>query len=266
MISNDDIGNLGRLGNQMFQYAALRGLAAKHNYEYCLPPKKYVGLKDPNCANSDTNIFECFQIKEVERTITNFPRYVEQSFELDKNLWENCPDQINIWGYFQTEKYFKHIEEDIRKDFTFIKEISEPCDEFFDSNFGGQNVLSVHIRRGDYLKYPNHPTQSNSYYEDGINLFDKEIPVLVFSDDIEWCKKQKIFNGDRFLFSENNNTAVDLYLQTKCKYHIISNSSFSWWGSWLAKSQKTVAPKIWFAGTDTYKNLSDLYLKDWIVM
>lgn len=266
MISNDDIGNLGRLGNQMFQYAALRGLAAKHNYEYCLPPKEYVGTKDPNCASSDVNIFECFKLKEAPIQITNFPRYVERSFELDHYLWDSCPDNISFWGYFQTEKYFKHIEEDIRKDFTFIDEIFEPCKESFYNIFGSTKVLSIHIRRGDYLRYPNHPVQSKEYYKNAINLFDDSTPVMVFSDDIEWCKEQEIFSDDRFVFSENTNTAVDLCLLSMCHYHIIANSSFSWWGSWLAKSEKTIAPSVWFAGTDTGKNLNDLYLKDWIVI
>ena len=53
MIGNNYIGNLGRLGNQMFQYAALRGIAAKHNYEYFLPPDDFVGKMDPNCERSD---------------------------------------------------------------------------------------------------------------------------------------------------------------------------------------------------------------------
>ena len=79
-----------------------------------------------------------------------------------------------------------------------------------------------------------------------MNHFDKDLPVLVFSDDIEWCKQQKLFETDRFLFSENTWNLVDLCMQTLCKYHIIANSSFSWWGSYLANSEKTVAPKKWF--------------------
>ena len=121
----------------------------------------------------------------------------------------------------------------------------------------------LHIRRGDYVGNQNHPLQTTEYYETGLKFFDNDIPVMVFSDDIEWCKKQTIFSGDRFIFSEDNDAGTDLMLQSLCKYHIIANSSFSWWGSWLAKSKKVIAPKKWL-GRDVY--LKDLYCKDWIVL
>jgi hypothetical protein len=65
-----------------------------------------------------------------------------------------------LYGYFQTEKYFKHIEKQIREAFTFVDDIREPTEEAFKSNFGDTEVIAIHLRRGDYLKYPNHPVQS----------------------------------------------------------------------------------------------------------
>lgn len=266
MLANDDLGNLGRLGNQMFQYTALRGLAAKHGYEYCLPPRSIVSTRDINCANSDITLFECFNIPDVPRRVTNFSRILESTFGLDQNLWENCPDNISLYGYFQTEKYFKHIENQIREAFTFVDDIKQPTEEAFKSNFGDTEVIAIHLRRGDYLQYPHHPVQSLEYYTKGLSNMPDNIPVMVFSDGIEWCKEQELFQNDRFIFSEGNNTGVDLCLQSLCTYHIIANSSFSWWGSWLAKSKKTVAPSNWFAGPDKSKDLSDLYLLDWTVI
>lgn len=87
MLANDEIGNLGRLGNQMFQYAALRGLAAKHGYDYCLPPRHIVATRDINVVNSDTTIFETFKLPEAPKQVTNFPRVMESSHGLDQNLW-----------------------------------------------------------------------------------------------------------------------------------------------------------------------------------
>jgi hypothetical protein len=266
MLANDDLGNLGRLGNQMFQYTTLRGLAQRHGYEYCLPPRAVVATRDPNCAASDITMFECFKIPDAPKHVTNFPKLMESCFGLDQKLWDNCPDNISLYGYFQTEKYFKHIENQIRGAFTFVDEIREPTEEAFKSNFGDADVLSVHLRRGDYLKYPHHPVQELEYYQKALEEFPKEMPVMIFSDGIEWCKEQDIFQGERFIFSEGNNTAVDLCLQTLCSHHIIANSSFSWWGSWLAKSKKTVAPRVWFAGPNASRDLSDLYLSDWIVI
>ena len=136
----------------------------------------------------------------------------------------------------------------------------------FRENFGDTEVISIHIRRGDYLKYPNHPIQTLEYYSEGLSNFPSDIPVIIFSDGIDWCKEQELFRDDRFIFAEGNNTGVDLCLQSLCTYHIIANSSFSWWGSWLAKSKKTVAPSRWFGGPDAHKDLGDVYLKDWIVI
>jgi hypothetical protein len=108
---------------------------------------------------------------------------------------------------------------------------------------------------------------STEYYAEGLSHMPKDIPVIVFSDGIEWCKEQEVFTGDRFIFAEGNNTGVDLCLQSLCNYHIIGNSSFSWWGSWLAKSKKTVAPSKWFHKI-LYKDkdTKDLYIKEWIVI
>ena len=86
---------------------------------------------------------------------------------------------------------------------------------------------------------------------------------MIFSDDIEWCKEQEMFKGYRFHFYDSQSTGIDLCLQSLCTYHIIANSSFSWWGSWLAKSEKTIAPKNW-RGSLPY--VEGLYLKDWVVI
>lgn len=265
-ISFNLIGNQGRIGNQMFQLSALWGIASNMGYDFCVPNPDVFGLEDPNVRQSDGNIFNTFNLNNLNCRITNYPTICERFFEFDQELFSKCPNNINLQGYFQTEKYFKHIEEDIRTAFTFVDEIKQPTEEEFKSNFGDTEVISIHLRRGDYLKYPHHPVQTLEYYSEGLSHMPDDIPVMVFSDGIEWCKEQQLFQGDRFIFSEGNSTGVDLCLMSLCSYAIIGNSSFSWWGAWLAKSKKTVAPSVWFAGPDTSKNLGDLYLNDWIII
>jgi hypothetical protein len=260
MISFDDLGNLGRLGNQMFQYASLRGIASKHGYDYCIPPRDVFGVRDKKVKNSDITIFECFQIPEIEKMITNFPKIMEPPNKFDENIWNTCPDNINLFGYYQFEKYFQHIKDDIKKAFTFVDDIFEPCKKFFSENFQDREVISLHVRRTDYLNQPDyHPVQGIEYYQKSLEHFSKDIPVLIFSDDIAWCKSQDIFSDDRFLFSEDNNTGVDLCLQSLCTYHIIANSSFSWWGAWLANSKQIIAPSNWFGG----QNVMDMEFGNW---
>ena len=105
---------------------------------------------------------------------------------------------------------------------------------------------------------PNHPTQDVSYYEAALAKLPEDIPVIVFSDDPAWCNEQSMFEDDRFMIAEGNSTDCDLCLMSLCKYHIIANSSYSWWGAWLAKSERVIAPKNWFGGECVNKSTEDM--------
>lgn len=264
MISFNNLGNLGRLANQMFQYAAIKGIASNRGFEFCLPPKEVFGIKDPMVKNSDTNLYECFLLSPFSRGISHNQQYVEQTFSFDENLFNNCPDNLDLVGYFQTEKYFKHIEDEIRKDFTFSSDVLDPSKEQFQSVFGDSEVISLHVRRGDYVGHSAHPVQSIEYYEKALSKFDSDIPVLVFSDDPNWC--MNTFVDDRFSVSETGDTRIDLCLMSMCDYHIIANSSYSWWGSWLANSKKTIAPSNWFSGELSHKDTKDIYCEGWEII
>jgi hypothetical protein len=256
------IGNLGHLGNQMFQYAFVKGMSVKHSRSFFISPPEIFG-KHYNLKLL-SSIDQCFDIR-CERKVTNYPILNERFFHFDEEFFENPPTKdVDFFGYFQTEKYFKHIEKELREDFTFKKDIYETSLEFFESI--DNDPIALHIRRGDYVSNPNHPVQSFEYYTEALNHFDGDLPVLIFSDDPEWCKNQEIFYSDRFLVSETYDTGIDLCLMSLCKYHIIANSSFSWWGSWLAKSEKTIAPKNWFGGDCSRNNTKDLYLPSWEVI
>jgi len=267
MLSFNGLGNHGRLANQMFQYASLKGIAANRGFEYCVPPKKVFGRVDTLVKTSDTNLYECFNINPLNVGITQYKTREESTFSFDIDLFNDCQDETNLHGYFQTEKYFKNIENEIRKEFTFKSEIYDPSREKFNETFSGSEVISLHVRRGDYVSNPNHPVQSLEYYERALEELNQNIPVLIFSDDPKWCNKQKMFEDDRFFVSDLGNSNVDLCLMTMCDYHIIANSSYSWWGAWLAKSKKTMAPKLWFGGDLLkQKDVRDIYLQDWILI
>lgn len=258
------LGNLGRLGNQMFQLASLMGIANNNNLDFIIPPKEYFGQQDPNVRVSDANIFNTFKLKSFNYGITTFSNFEERYFHFDEELFNNCSENLNLNGYFQCPKYFNHISKEVKESFTFLDDIQEVCNKSFDENFSGTDVASLHVRRGDYLNYTHHPVQSLEYYSQGISCFPENIPILVFSDDVEWCKSQELFSGDRFLISENRNTKIDLCLMTMCSYHIIANSSFSWWGAWLANSKQVIAPSNWFGLPYTH-DTKDLYCENWKV-
>lgn len=264
MLSFNRIGNLGRIANQMFQYASLKGIARSRKYDFCIPPRNVFGKFDPNVRNSNCCIYDLFNLESKNNiAITSNNIFQERMFDFDEELFNSCPDNVDLFGYFQTEKYFKHIEDEIRSDFTFSDDVISACKEAM--NCFDTKVISLHVRRGDYKTNENHPLQTMEYYTKALSFLEKELPVIVFTDDIEWC--HKTFSSDRFYVSESGDPITDLCTMTMCDYHIIANSSFSWWGSWLANSEKTIAPRNWFGDRlKLEKNTKDLYCPGWNII
>lgn len=265
MLAFNYLGKLGRLGNQMFQYASLKGIARNRGCDYCIPNHNQV-IKDHYGFDMKIELFYPFKMSGVSpRNIKLLdlgyaPVAEEKHFHFDELLFNMCPDEISLAGYFQSEKYFKHIEDEIRVDFSFKDEILEPCKEMIGS-IG--EVISLHVRRTDYLTNPNHTILGLDYYEQALNKFYDAYSVFVFSDDPEWCKEQELFSGDRFMISESGDQYVDLCLMSLCKQHIIANSSYSWWGAWLSGSDNVVAPVRWFGVNNSDKNTKDLIPERW---
>ena len=284
MLAFNQIGNLGRLGNQMFEYAAVRGIADKHGYEWCIPPFNRTGIEN-------YSLQQCFKLESVKEENLNFIehyQYVQEPhFHFSEELFEECPDNVSLHGFFQTEKYFQHISDEIRKDFTFHDEHMGPCKEMIDS-VEGEHIM-LHVRRGDpNLTDPRgfkwsytqcgdqHPVQPVEYYERALAKFDNDQPVIVFSDSVDWVKEQEFFSSDRFLISEpvdkysdgSYTPYTDLCLMSLCSHAIIANSSMSWWGAWLIANpnKKVIAPRMWFGPTYADKDIKDLYCSDWIVL
>ena len=121
-----------------------------------------------------------------------------------------------------------------------------------------------------------HPVQPLEYYEKALAEFDESLPVVVFSDSIEWCKEQEFFRNDRFMFSEPEDTHsdgalvpyLDMCLMSLCDHAIIANSSMSWWGAWLIQNpnKKVIAPSMWFGSDYADKDTKDLYCENWKVI
>ena len=262
MIGFNALGQLGRLGNQMFQFASLKGIARHRGFNFCFPPS---ANKNEWTDHQLLIPFKLRSTNELNIQYIDFdrPTIHEQGFTFNKDLFDNCPDWITLQGFFQTEKYFKHIKDELKKDFEFKDDIHIPCEEMISTL---DNPISLHIRRTDYITNPNHTCLGLDYYETALKEFDQQ-PVLIFSDDTKWCEEQELFADDRFMISDNEDAYIDLCLMTMCKGHIIGNSSFSWWGAWLADTDKVIAPKGWFEGSDnSHLDTTDIYCTDWIVL
>ena len=280
MIGNNRIGCNGRLGNQMFQYASMRGIASVKGFDWVVPPENY-----DHTANYA--LFETFKKTNVQDNNIGFVKgniLKETIHCFDKNLVDSCSDDTDLDGFFQTEKYFENIADEIRSDFTFKNEYLKPCKEFIDSL--ETTPIFLHIRRGDAIgKEHYHPVAPMSYYVEALKRFDKDTPCFVFSDDLDWCKSQDLFKSDKFLFNDNIERYdyqsmdgsgsmqytllphVDLCLMSLCSGAIIVNSSFSWWGAWLQNNRgKVIASKPWFGPSASHLDTSDVVPDHWEII
>jgi hypothetical protein len=131
--------------------------------------------------------------------------------------------------YVQNYGYFDEYRNEIR--------------QWYGSGIEKIDMVGVHVRRGDYVNNNFYVDLTETpYYFDAMALFPKE-KFLIFSDDIEWCERQKLFKGQEF--SKGKTDVEDMNLLAGCKGIIMANSSFSWWSAYLS-SAKVIAPKEWF--------------------
>ncbi len=278
----------GGLGNQMFQYAAGRRLAHVHKTGVKLDlswfgsvaainaVRKY-GL-DAFAVNQDfASEEEVLRLKKTgrnrwfrlfKRTINRILPLFDQSYIQEKRFHFDpdvltLPDEVYLEGYWQCEKYFKDIEETIRKEFS-IKPEQDSFNKSIGEAIAATDSVSIHVRRGDYVT-DSATSQiygmcEPSYYKAAIKLVSarmREPHFFVFSDDPDWVKTKMNFIQPAAFIGHNGpeNAYEDMRLMSMCKHHIIANSSFSWWGAWLGQNRekKVIAPARWFnvAGYDT---------------
>jgi len=282
-VSFNGLGNEGRLGNQMFQYASLRGIAANIKTDWLIP--------DENVDRFDNyGLFDCFELsncKDKNKGESLFNTFTYREMHFNQNVFDWKDGDVNFSGNYQTERYFENIADELREDFTFIKGYHDPCQEYIDSLGGRDNVIFLHVRRGSpnltgqrgekwsYQQVQEyHPLCKKEYYMEALKEFPEDKQVIVVSDTIEWCKKVGWFNDDRFLFSDSSYEVfqdgaavpyIDLCLMSLCGGGIIANSSLSWWGAWLQNDAgKIVAPDPWFGPAYAHYNMKDLIPERWV--
>ena len=263
MLSFNSLGRRGRLGNQMFQYAALFAFARRLGADFCIPR---ADGDDPFADHQLLRVFRLPGLRFLGRP-RGFLTLKETTFAYDPSFCCTCPGDADLDGYFQSERYFAACAEEIRAEFRFLPDTERSCRELI-SGFGGE-IISLHVRRGDYLTDSgNHPPCPVEYYAEALRHLPASLPVLVFSDDPSWCRTQPLFQGDRWRIVDGNPNHVDLCLMSLCSHHITANSSFSWWGAWLGRNPRkiVVAPRRWFgnAGYTSAHDTSDLVPGDWI--
>ena len=285
----------GGLGNQMFQYTAARCL---------LKNKKKLYLDhqflDANTSDSEHFNARCYELhifknlKAVKATAFELSLFKSQSIffnilrfllkssikyvqEIDSRYisLSDVPANTYLEGYFQSESYFKKHREIILKEFKFPS--LDPINEALKNTIiACANAVSIHIRRGDYLKSKNvfdtHGILPLTYYKKALDILKDKHPVIslfIFSDDMNWVKGNLKVDNFKIYYIDNNSIGdswKDMALMSYCKHHIIANSSFSWWGAWLNQYAEkiVIAPARWFADGNVHAFENDIVPDSWI--
>lgn len=241
-VTFDHIGNYGRMGNALFQCAATIGYSKKYNVPCVFPP-----WNDSKLFNLPNNFFTPRKNISIKHT------HKEQNYTYTEiPYFEDC----NLFGYFQSWKYFSHCQD-------YVRTVLTPKNADDSNLFRG--MCAIHVRRGDYLNLQDyHPVQSIEYYKQAV----QHIPCkkfVVFSDDVGWCKHN--FIGNEFVVSENASAEVDFRMMSRFNHFIIGNSSFSWWAAWLSEHEDKVivCPEKWFGkNLEKINPTTDLIPEEWI--
>lgn len=268
----------GGMGNQLFQYALGRSVAAKHNTELKLdnswfgvvPDRQYdldhFNITGTLATNSEVNQF-CGPLARL----FNRNAYIkEKYYRFDPDVLASG-DNIYLEGYWQSPKYFENIADIIRQECTIKGEAKGKNAETM-KLIKNTNAISLHVRRGDYVasKSTNkfHGTSPLAYYEAAVAKLAEKVKkphFFIFSDDSKWTKENlKLDYPMTFIVGNDEVAEEDLRLMTNCQHFIIANSTFSWWGAWLATNPNKIiiTPKTWFAARPGDE--ADLIPQDWI--
>lgn len=246
---------MGGLGNQTFQIAHALSQGWKHNREVVFPSISYTTYGRP----VQTYINNFFKKLKFVDDVKGFTRVHEGSWAYSE---VNPLEGNTIFeGYFQSSKNFFGFHNRLKNTFS-------PPPDFINTIFNKypqlkeKNTLSLHVRRGDYVGLSNFsPTISKSYIYKALETIGYYSHVFVFTDDKEWfIKNIKIKNS---IIIEDEEDYEQIWMMSLCSNHIISNSTFSWWGSFLNPNLNKIiiAPSVWFgiSGPSVYNDIYEPY-------
>jgi hypothetical protein len=256
MITFSELGFFGRLGNAMFQYAALKALAHKLNCKAILPNDLFYRFHDGQIC-----LLNCFQISGYQYNLNNIiglHKYEEncRGGQYSPDIWK-CKINTNLIGYFESEIYFKDIKNTIKRELSLKPEYDQFGIDYLQNiktKYPLYQIIGIHLRRGDYLnttlgKYCSEEW-NKIYFERCFHHYvdiDKKI-FIVFTggattignnneEDMDWCKK--LFNNKIFIYSENHTTIEDYSIMINCDHLIINSlSTIAWWAGYQNKNEK----------------------------
>lgn len=275
----------GGLGNQMFQYALYLSMKKKGIDAYLDTDTFFsrntreflayhLDIFDVHFDEMPKGLFPTFIRDEnnimhkIIRRLPFFPGYYgeKETSKFDPNVFSLRGNKY-LEGYWQSSKYFDDCLDELKSVYSYKGEFSDSNIAYRDEMLKTESV-SIHIRRGDYLKYPAYKNIcSEDYYMNAVDYIKERVesPVFfVFTNDVEWAKQLFKDKNEKVVFVTGNDgphSYMDMILMTYCRHHIMANSSFSWWGSILTHDSTgiTIAPQKWINTSPT----PDIWHKSW---
>lgn len=271
----------GGTGNQLFQYALARHLALKNNDTLKLDIDglaranitgdiyRPFALKAFNIVKEVASPDEVQQLKYPYGIISKAWRWFRFKILRRTNIFFDA--QVLTWigdiyldGYWQSPLYFEEIRNILLQELTLAEPLSQAA-AMYAKQIKASNAVSLHVRRGDYIKNPRVQKEfgicTEAYYEKAITHITAQVTnptYFVFSDDIKWVRNNLLL-GEQVVYVKDQNLTdtEELFLMSLCKHNIIANSSFSWWGAWLNQNNAkiVIAPTPWFNEQPCDKNL-----------
>jgi hypothetical protein len=272
----------GGLGSQMYGYAAARRLASKYGVEVLIDARNYRTYTkfQPELHHFDVDATllsheQADNLCGVDNS--RVPVVRPAHLHVDRSILDLQDPHVLMVGNYVSEDYFFDVTDIVRRDF---KRVTDPdpyglaaAHELRDRRAKGYELVSVHVRHGDYVNEADvnrvHGVCTPEYYERAISLMRRLVDnpwFVFFSDDTPWIEAQFDFPNRTITRPPVGTAPVeDMMLMASCDHHITANSSFSWWGAWLAEpreKQNVICPRPYIA--DRTLNTEDWPLRSWI--
>jgi len=232
---------VGRLGNQLFKYAVLFAIT-RTNHTW-IP----VILEDDNLDLVQNTFGTSLSIKIIDFNITNSTT-IHAGLDADTTVkvLSNLPTvNLTLAGYFESHKYFAHVKDDLRKEFTFPRQIQDQVYNYFNTitptiwNNKPFVRVGIHVRRTDQIteerQKMGYIPRPKGFYVHAMEYFKQKynrVQIIVTSDDLAWCKENIL--SEHIEYSTHNYT-IDFAILSLSDHIIISFGTYSWWAGWLCK-------------------------------
>jgi hypothetical protein len=272
------------LGNQMFQYAAglalarMRGVEMRAYYAPATPHLLHEAFQLSTEIADESSFRRLFgspgTIGRVGRKVQTFLPlsmrrfYENHGFNFDPSLFE-LSGTVAIRGYWQSFRYLEGLRQDLKTEYVPVLAFSPRAREIMKAIVSGPSI-GIHVRRGDYLTA--FPVLDNEYYAralaTALRSTSQTGSVFVFTNDVDWCASHLLPDVEKTMVSGTSTQPhEELLLFSLCKNIIMANSTFSWWGAYLAdEPEQIIAPRGWLFGQNPTFRQEDIYPETWKVV